>query len=72
MPIEATMESPVEICPSCDDEHDYWFLYGQVQRSRRPLWRPWRTRPYVALICPRTKDVVGYHDPFTGEVEIEL
>jgi hypothetical protein len=64
-------EPSVQSCPECGGvikmgqifEPGTPFLRGMVQRSRRPWYAPWRTRPYCAVICPHCKDIVGWEEP---------
>jgi hypothetical protein len=70
-------EPPLPSCPVCKgeihsgkiDEPGTPFLRGMVQRSRRPWYAPWRTRPYCAVICPHCKEVIGYEEPGGGGFE---
>jgi len=64
-------EPPLGHCPYCNQEIRAGmifepgrpFLRGMVQRSRRPWYAPWRTRPYCAVICPDCKEIIGWEEP---------
>ena len=75
LPVEAinlTDQEPLfSSCPVCHGEIKVGkifepgtpFMRGMVQRSRRPWYAPWRTRPYCAVICPHCKEIVGWEEP---------
>ncbi len=62
---------PFTACPECGGtigegnifKPETLFMRGMVQRSKRPWYAPWRTRPYCAVICPHCKEIVGYEEP---------
>lgn len=68
----ADKANPLEKCPRCRAAF-VPFLRGQVQRGERPWWRPFwgPTRPYCTLICWACKEIVGWEDPLSGEIELK-
>lgn len=72
MPIEYTLLKdqpiPVGMCPYCQAHLDSSYdrlcsMRGLVQRSRRPWWRLWSTRPYCAVICPACLRIAAWEEP---------
>lgn len=75
MPIEAVtlekLKPPVSRCIYCGgeikagtwDQPSTLWMRGQVQRSRRKWWPPFRKRPYCAVICPHCRRRIGWEDP---------
>jgi hypothetical protein len=38
------------------------WMRGQVRRSKRSWWPPFRKRPYCAVICPHCRRHLGWED----------
>jgi hypothetical protein len=76
MPIEYSIlekaPEPIYQCPACFHSPFRSFMRGIVQRGKRSVLMPWRTRPYCSIICDYCKEIVGHEEPTTGKFEIKV